>query len=139
MLDPQLLIIAGAAAYGLPVMVLSIALAGDGRVAAMRRHQRIGPLLGLALGLWFLGLMWDHWLGVGSFSWGGEGRWPDAAWVAFMGLWISYIHLEVWGFEPLRQAQGDAAAFGEALAGVRNQVWLHVTLLIATVGFALLG
>jgi hypothetical protein len=136
---PSFFVAIGAVGYGLPVLLLAWALGGPKRAAAMRRHQRIGPMLGIALGLWIFGLLWQHHRAVGSFSWDGEGVWPNTAWVAFIAMWVAHIHVEIWGFEPLRRAGTDTEAYARALTGLRPEIWLHCSLLAATLGFAICG
>jgi hypothetical protein len=86
-------------------------LAGRPRVELTRVYRAAGPVLGLSLGGWVLGLVGGRFVETGTIGW----AWDTPAaqldlgvWLVFAVLWFSNLVLEIWTIDPLRAAVDDA-------------------------------
>jgi hypothetical protein len=74
-----------------------------------RVYRSAGPILGLSMGGWVLGLIAGRYLTTGTLSWAWSTpveRLDLATWLSFAVLWVSSFVLEIWTMEPLRAAVG---------------------------------
>jgi len=107
--------------YAGTVIVFALLLALYPRVTG-RPHSEVagvwrsaGPVLGISMGLWILGMVGGRYLEHGQVGWSWdsvEAQVDLARWALFAVLWASSFVLEIWTNEPLRTAVDDS---GEVL------------------------
>jgi len=130
---------AGFILYAVPILWCTVALIraplAENTIAPLRLYRRLGPLLGLSLGLCIVTSIAGFWLDYGSFDldWSTTERRKEAACVGtFFLVWVSNIKLEVWTLEPVRKrdnnppaAPADMDQFGEAVHALKRHMSLH--------------
>jgi hypothetical protein len=121
--------------YGGTVLCFALLMALYPRLAKRPRNEiarvfrGVGPILGLSMGVWILGLLTTRYLDTGQISW----AWSTSTqqidlimWITFAILWCSSFILEIWTLEPLRTSLGpdnlktDPEAFD---AGYARTTW----------------
>lgn len=141
------LTILASSVYGGTVITFALLLALYPRLSGRSPLQvamvwrAVGPVLGISMGLWVLGLLAGRYVEVGHMSWGWST--PEAVqdlihWLVFGVLWLSSFVLEIWTNEPLRTAVSkdtgqitDQAHFDGGYARVRLHLGFNA-LLVAT-------
>ncbi len=116
-------------------------LTGRSRLEVASMWRAVGPVLGVSMGLWVLGLLGGRYLQAGEITWGwttAEARYDLTHWLVFGVLWLSSFVLEIWTNEPLRAAVSkdtgqltDRALFDGGFARVRLHLGFNA-LLVAT-------
>jgi hypothetical protein len=130
---------AGFILYALPILWCTLVLirssVAENTVEPLRLYRRLGPLLGISLGVCIVGAIAGFWLDHGTFEldWSTATSRRETATIAtFFIVWISNIKLEVWTLEPVRKADNnpphppaDMANFGLAVEGLKKHLALH--------------
>ena len=129
----------GFLAYSLPVVwcatMLLLLRAQQTPVHTIRRFQKMGPALGIALGACIFGGMLGVWLDHGAFELrftSESDRLEAAIAVTFFLVWVSNIKLEIWTLDPIRKldqsANDDPFAnpkYHRAATSFTRHVYLH--------------
>ena len=106
--------IVGFAVYSVPIIWYAMRLfrmtPDAPLVPLIRRFQRVGPVLGLALGACIVGGLVGAWMDHGGFELGlssNAERLDSAIAVTFFSVWVSNIKLEIWTLDPIRKADTE--------------------------------
>ena len=135
----SILQITGFAVYSVPLLWYAARLfgmnPGQPPLNVIRQFQRVGPVLGLALGGCIFGALVGAWMDHGAFELSlssHEARLETAIVVTFFSVWLSNIKLEIWTLDPIRKndcdPHGDPTsnpAYCEAAGALKRHLTLH--------------
>lgn len=140
-------IVYGAAVIGFAVLLAVYPRAsGRPRAEIARAFRAAGPVIGLSMGAWVLGMLASRYLATGTVTWGwstAEARLDLATWGVFGLLWLSSFVLEIWTMEPLRTAVDaddrvtDEAAFADGYRRTGAHLALNAALVLAWAALSL--
>jgi hypothetical protein len=130
---------AGFILYALPILWCTIVLVRspgvENTVGPLRLYRRLGPLLGISLGMCIVGAIAGFWLDHSTFDldWStAPGRRELATIATFFIVWVSNIKLEIWTLEPVRKLDNNAPhppvemeQFGLVVGALKKHIALH--------------
>lgn len=132
--------------YGGTVVTFAILLIVQPRatgrpIAEIARVWRsAGPILGISMGLWVLGLVGGRYAAEGHVAW----AWDTPAaqldlltWLVFALLWFSSFVLEIWTMDRLRSGYDDStgtvkdpAAFSAGFSATQRHLAMNAILVV---------
>ncbi len=96
---------------------------------ALGRLMRLGPLLGISLGVGIFALIASVWLAFGRFTWADHPAWGQLTLIMLFALWVSNVIFEIWTLEPVRKSSPGSDEAHLAHARARRHLLPHCLLI----------